>query len=525
MNALALHMSRTVRLAAAVFIVLAAMSASAFAARGGIPGPGGGGGGDGGAAPPDLGDLIILYRDADGIPILTPDKCQQPLAAPGVTLPAVGTIPACEPALATESCIIPVDPATCAIVPGYETFTQEVDFGRTNVARSPESVFASQMDDVIVNLATADCVTLDPAGRLTTSTVDANNVVTSGAIDSPLQNLAIYKQLMLAGHLGADTDPIALPGTPLDTAARGLGAASDKTGKVNVDMVVYLNQILGLTDETVPTLLPKKCIDVKEEVMGVVQLVRRCFLDYGPTGGNYAYDRASNFGSLPSPPYIPVAAPQAGWFEYLTVLDPTIPTFGISQGPIVGAVPELMADPALTASNIGGFAQAADDARATINFMHSWPLPTLYATPLTCAASGLIHYDVSISSDSGLQVPVRMVAGTEGREFSLTVANAGPDEAAGTVRLTATDAAGNAVPTFPRNFPFTLAAGASQSWTEGFTIDYVTTITWTATAVATHDVNSSNNSVTASTQVIGSGSGGGGGGGGGGNGGNGGGIR
>ena len=45
-------------------------------------GPGSGGGGGGGGSP-DLGDLIVLYRDAWGLPILTDDLCQQPLAAPG----------------------------------------------------------------------------------------------------------------------------------------------------------------------------------------------------------------------------------------------------------------------------------------------------------------------------------------------------------------------------------------------------------------------------------------------------------
>ncbi len=377
------------------------------------------------------------------------------------------------------------------------------------MARSPASVFATQLEDAVIRLSTADCVTLDPAGRMVTSTV-TDGVVTSAAIDSPLQNLAIYKQLMLTGYLGAATAPLELPADVLNTAARGLGAASDKAGKVGVDMVVYLNQIMGLTDETVTTFLPKKCIEVKEEVMGVVQMVRKCFLDYGPTGGNYAYNRGSNFGSLPAPAYIPAAAPQDGWFEYLAVLDPAVPTFVIATGPILAAVPELVGNPALAAPNIGGFAQAADDARATIEFMHSWPVPGDYPTPLTCAASGETHYDVSISDVSGLQVPVRMVAGTEGREFTLAVANAGPDAATGTVLLTATDANGTSILTFPRSYAFTLAPGTSQSWTEGFSIDYATTVTWTATATAPFDVNPGNNSVTETTVVRGGGGGGGG---------------
>lgn len=483
------------RLAASIVAVLFLMllvPSGATAQRGG-----GGGGGNGGSdgTVPDLGDLFVLYRGVDSVPILTADSCQQPLAAPGVALPAIGTFPACTPASSTSSCVIPVDPAVCTVVPGYETYTQEVDFGRTSVVRSPSSVLESQLDDVLVNLATADCVTLDPAGRLVTSTV-TNNVVSTAEVDSPLQNLAIYYQLMRTGYLGAESAPLSLPRGPLATAAASLGAASDKSGRVGVDMVVYLNQILGLTDPTVTVFLPRKCITVKEEVKGVVQMVQKCFLDYGA----FDYNRGSVFGALPSPAYIPAAGPAPGTFEYLALYDST-PTFYIANGSILSVVPELASNQGWLGSNIGGFAMAADDARAVIEFMHTWPVPGTYPTPLTCAASGAVHYDVSISPESGLQVPVKMVAGTEGREFTVSVANAGPDTATGTVVVTAHDSTGASIPTFPRSYPFTILAGSSQGWTEGFGISYATTVTWTATASAPLDVNTGNNSVTATTQV------------------------
>ena len=247
-------------------------------------------------------------------------------------------------------CLVPVDPDTCAVQVGYETCTQEVDFGRNlSVVRSPVSVLEQQLDDVVVNLSTADCISLDPAGRLVTSIVVPSTedpsvppAVLSGAIDSPLQNLAIYWQLMQTGYLGAAAAPIALPDDNfLNTAARGLGAASDKTGKVGIDMVVYLNQIMGLADENVQTVLPKECINVREEVNGVVQTVRKCFLNYGavpPDGLPCAYDRAVNFGSLPDQAYIPKDAPEDGWFEYLGVYSVTPLLFEIVQGPILNTV-------------------------------------------------------------------------------------------------------------------------------------------------------------------------------------------
>jgi hypothetical protein len=488
-------LSRVASYATSLVLIVGLATGAAGQGKGG-----GGGGNGGGGTTPDLGDLIVLYRGADGVPILTPDSCQQPLAAPGISLPPVGTIPACVPLSSTQSCVIPVDPATCAIVPGYETFAQEVDFGRTSVIRSPDSVLQTPMEDVLVNLATADCITLDAAGRLVTSTV-ADGIVSSKEIDSPLQNLAIYKQLMLTGYLGTESVALTFPAGALITAARGLGAAADKFGAITVDMVAYSNQILGLTDEAVTTFLPKKCITVKEEVKGLVTLVRKCFLDYG----NFAYSRVANFDALPSPAHIPASGPVPGWFEYLAVDDPTRPTFYIGQGLITAVVPQLFTNQGLTASNIGGFTQAADDARAVILFMHSWPLPEGYATLLSCTASGTTHYDLSISSASGLQVPVRMVAGTEGREFTLTVANAGPDAATGIAIVTATDATGALMPTFPRSYPFTILGGASQSWTEGFNVNFPTTITWTATATAEFDVNPGNNTVTATTRVTGGG--------------------
>ena len=78
--------------------------------------------------------------------------------------------------------------------------------------------------------------------------------------------------------------------------------------------------------------------------------------------------------------------------------------FGVDQGFIDG--------------NIGGFTQAADDTREVINFMHDHPLPVGSETPVPyCGDPGIpptdIVYDVSISEESGLQVPKRMVAGAK----------------------------------------------------------------------------------------------------------------
>ena len=512
--------------AAAIFAGLLVLGGSANAAPGGIKGPPNDGGGQ--APPVDFGDLVILYRDDNGVPILTPQdgdtgRCQQPLASAECVAASPDGCTLGQPE--TGVYVVPTIQETCAVVDACSSCTQEVDFGRINEARSSDEVFDSQLQDVVFNLATSDCaINLDPAGRMVTGTIpdpSVPDVYTTSAIDSPLQNLAIYRQLILTGSIG-----ITLPADALVTAARALGAASDKTGEVNVDLVAYLNQTMGLTDEATATILdPKICINVREEVQGAVQLVQKCFLNYGPTrtSGTYGYNRESNFTALPAPPYIDDSLGSEGddvpgWFEYLALV-PTTSFFQIEQGPILDAVFPDSPFVGFDDSDIGAFAQAADDARAVINFMHNWPVPNAdeYATPVPCAARTDIAYDVSIPEQSGLQVPKNIVTGTEGREFIVTVANAGPDPATGTVTVTAVVADGSPSPG-PWTYPFAdLAAAQSVAFTQLFTaptVSEATTITWTADIDAPYDPDDGpfgdNNTATATSSVRLTGGGGGG---------------
>ena len=182
-----------------------------------------------------------------------------------------------------------------------------------------------------------------------------------------------------------------------------------------------------------------------------------------------------------------------------------------------------------TEGNIGGYAQAADDARAVINFMHDWPMPDadVYATAVPCLASGDIDFDVSISDVSGLQVPKNIVDGSSDREFIVTVANAGPDDATVTLTVTAIPDAGGTVEAnldgddpdagfIPSPFefePIVIAAGTSHSFSALISVDIgtQTTINWTAVAAAPGDVLLGNNTATAVSNVKVTGSGGGGG--------------
>ena len=521
-------------------------------------GGGNGGGGGGEDAAPDFGDLIILLRDENGVPIpsesvLVPDPesgqlvdgglCWQPIAF------NVGDDVLCPAACVVDSYpsgtdVVSVDQRTCAVAAGCSGCTHEVEFGRINEARSPAAVFESQLEDVIIKLATADSTSLDPAGRMVASScveVDEKIVITStSTIDSPLQNLAVYRELMLKGTIGVDLPQGA---DIFDTAARGLGVASDKGGSVNKDMVAYLNMLMGLDD--VPTFIGKLCETYREEVQGTIQLVEKCFLNYGSDlsdvasvpggldGANYSYTRSGNFSilgpSLPLPSYIPEGDARDGWFEYLVTTDPVTPSFTIAQGPILDGVfcvdgdglPVLptpagicpaFIDPGFEGGNIGGFAQAADDTRAVINFMHDWPMPDadVFGTAVPCVPSGDILYDLAISEQSGLQVPKNYVNGGE-REFFINVGNLGPDVANGTVTVVANDDEG-----LIESWPFTideLGPGQTASFTQLFTINTTSRqIYWSATVVADPpgtDPNPSNNTVSATSVVRASGGGGG----------------
>lgn len=469
--------------------------------------PGGGGGKPEeptGSPPVDFGDLVMLYRDDRGVPILDANACQQPLAFPSETclLDCTGQDP----------CLVPLDPLTCAVEAEFAGCTKEVEFGRINEARSPDSVFDSQLADVRVALATADCRTLDPAGRMVASTYDDDTQDNlAKTIDSPLQSLAIYRQLILTGDLGVDLPQDA---DVLTTAARGLGAASDKTGEVNVDLVAYLNQIMGLSDKGTPTILdPKICIFVREEVQGNVDpQVEKCFLDYQ----SYGYTRSTNFQGLPDPPYIadPNGDPdQPGWFEYLTKLSDSPPTYGIAYGPIIGAVFD---NQNASGSDIGAFAQAADDARAVIDYMHVWQVPVGDETPVPCEPSGDILYDLGIPEMSGLQVPKNYVNGGE-REFTVTVTNEGPDRGNGRVTVEAWKKFGDDPATEMLNswlFTFTdLLPEQSRSFLKVFVLTTDSPmIEWKATVAADppgEDRNEDNNVRTAISSIRVSGGGGG----------------
>ena len=234
-----------------------------------------------------FGDLYILVRDDNGVPITTEiggEAYVQPAAfytddsgLPTDPVLENGDYVALE--LDAEGSIVtpqyyPVydDPSGELVVP------KEVDLGRLNEARAPDNVLQRAYDEAMANLSlSVEPITQDPMGRL--EYYKEPGVPT--AIDSPLENLALYKALMtsimdptkeftIADSTGAEifnaskrpadyrgvSDP---PGSPddsehvmLDYAAAMLSAAADKTGDLDVDVVITMNNFLGINGDTAP---------------------------------------------------------------------------------------------------------------------------------------------------------------------------------------------------------------------------------------------------------------------------------
>ncbi|WP_176442735.1 hypothetical protein [Tropicimonas sediminicola] len=129
-----------------------------------------------------------------------------------------------------------------------QPYVQEVELERANVARAPSSVMEKALDAAVEKLLTADVVDTDAAGRLIYSTDDGASFLT---IDAPLENLALYQALMTAGADNTWTsvteawpeffqelenwDPSAL-----------LGAAWSKEGEITLDAMLYENTTLGV---------------------------------------------------------------------------------------------------------------------------------------------------------------------------------------------------------------------------------------------------------------------------------------
>lgn len=274
-----------------------------------------GGGNQGGVSQKgDLfGDLWVVLRDDNGEPILNEDGYPQPIDAEGELIP-----------LDEEG--HPLD----------ESLVQEVELGRLNVGRSPTKVTDRALGEALDILNAAEDVDTDAAGRLM--------VLVDGewkTIDSPIENLALYIDLIKDGSIdGLDNAVVTsafsnlndgqLTDADYSDAATFLAASSDKSGTVTLDEVIYLNNILGLND-----------------------VAAGDYLDLT----NVSYSRSTVFEGVTAE--VLVDPDGDGTWETQTVDVYDVVFSGVDA----------------TGSAADGFAQAVDDARAVVNFIHEYEVP------------------------------------------------------------------------------------------------------------------------------------------------------
>jgi len=241
---------------------------------------------------------------------------------------------------------------------GESWVAAEVDFGRLSIARSPDQVMDRSLEEAYLALTSADSVTLDPSGRVV--------VVIDGVeqtFDSPLINLALYLDLINYGNLvlrDADGEPIldadgnvqpllptsilpdsdtALSQADLDLAATFFAAAGDKTSTVTVDMVVYMNTILGVDGS-----------------------LEGDYVDFS----TYAYDRADAYDGITTT--VLVQQSDGSYVvEEVNVLDAV---FGGEDGDFDATTENL------SATMVDGFTAASDDALQVLEFIHEFAPPT-----------------------------------------------------------------------------------------------------------------------------------------------------
>jgi hypothetical protein len=252
----------------------------------GVPG---GKTGAGGGQPPgagvkkgDLfGEMVVLLRDENGVPILTADGLRQVIAfvydSTGKLVPLLDA--------SGNVVVIPYtaegELATQVVVGGvtYDVYPAETDLGRLSVARSPSKVLDHALSEALSKL-TSGTVTVDATGRL---------LVDGVTIDSPLENLALYTTYMTTGTIPGVTLP-----SNFNPAAL-LAAAADKFGSITIDSVIYINSILGINTGTTYYDFSTYNYDretVWKDVTGVV-LVKQPDGSYVPTTVNI-YDVVFN---------------------------------------------------------------------------------------------------------------------------------------------------------------------------------------------------------------------------------------
>jgi hypothetical protein len=325
-------------------------------------GNGGGNGGQGGGSNELYGDLVICLRTLDGVPIYQDIFFEEHNTTDYFVLPIKVNVSNDElfrtdDGLSYVTFLLNEEGEVIDDDAGFDV--KEVEFGRINLIRSPQKVLDKALRSVVDNLNQAGVqeITTDAAGRLVAIVNnqdwivnydnDANNdEFNDVVIDSPIENMAVYQELMNRGFNGdlsflhrsfSDRDMLML-------AAGALAGGADKTGTIIVDEVAYMNNwLLNFEAYNIP------------EVTNSPDALGRRYYDYN----HFYYDRNETY----SDKYVRIInynADGSYFYEYqplLRMVDWSNPNVLVSYD-----------DPNY---GITAFSNAADDAVRVIEYIHS----------------------------------------------------------------------------------------------------------------------------------------------------------
>ncbi len=128
-----------------------------------------------------------------------------------------------------------------------EGVSSEVELGRLSVVRSPDQVIARALAEAVANFDAAKLAELYSKDAQSFADYVKANYATLTLVDSPLQNLGLYEDILTDGRTQL---PSVTPKTTIDLAAIFLGSASDKTIPVTRDTVIAVDTILGVPQMT-----------------------------------------------------------------------------------------------------------------------------------------------------------------------------------------------------------------------------------------------------------------------------------
>ncbi|MCZ4696053.1 hypothetical protein DWB61_15150 [Ancylomarina euxinus] len=362
--------------------------------------------------------INALVRDADGYvtyePSSNPEDDQIPIT---VSLTFVLDENFVDP----ESVIALYD-AEGEILPEVAACVVPLEFGRLDIIRSPATVIEKRLAEVIKNFGdgTVANVTRDFCGRIMMFRTDA--AIEEGAedkpIDSPLENLAIYKELLLNGFTKSAEDnglkflieeELGLGGFNfqfrfdhnwdagaqpysyltnygdecqllMNLAAACISAGSDKSNTLNIDEIVFVNLFMGIP-EVIGTGIDMPASQVNCFLPTIEQKIRmmdktdkheysryRYYVDYS----SFEYDRRKFQETL---------------LDYVTIVGDYDP----DTGALIGSHIEVLKDNMVLHNILMGLEPLTQDAINIYRYTDKEDQPTTGALGFACQADDYVQ--------------------------------------------------------------------------------------------------------------------------------------